>query len=96
MSIYWKRTADEYPDGGYGPDWFMAFDPEVRFPRFHMETGDETTGNVHRIERSPDRGRTSIRTLAMVDDRLSAWAALWWPADEWNRTDQRRGRPARH
>jgi hypothetical protein len=49
MSIYWMRTADAYPDGGYGPDTFMAFDPDVRFPRFHMETGDESIGNIHLI-----------------------------------------------
>jgi hypothetical protein len=42
MAIYWMRTADVYPDGGYSPNFFMAFDPEVRFPRFDMETGDET------------------------------------------------------
>lgn len=50
MSIYWKRTTDVYPDGGYGDSYFMAFDPEVRFPRFHMTEGDETIGNVHLVE----------------------------------------------
>jgi hypothetical protein len=39
MSIYWMKTAEVYPDGRYGPYAFMAFDPEVRFPRVHMETG---------------------------------------------------------
>jgi hypothetical protein len=31
----------------------MAFDPEVRFPRFYMETGDETIGSVRLIESGP-------------------------------------------
>lgn len=34
MSIYWVKTADVYPDGGYDDTFFMGFDPEVRFPRF--------------------------------------------------------------
>jgi hypothetical protein len=50
MSIYWMRTADVYPDGGYDDSDFMAFDPEMRFPRFHMTEGDETIGNVHLIK----------------------------------------------
>ncbi len=50
MSIYWKRTADVYPNGGYDETFFMVFDPEVRFPRFHIETGDETIGNNHPIK----------------------------------------------
>jgi hypothetical protein len=50
MAIYWMKTADVYPDGRYGPDAFMAFDHEVRFPRFHMTEGDETIGNVHQIK----------------------------------------------
>ena len=57
MPIYWMRTRDVYPDGGYGPDFFMAFDPAVRFPRFHMETGDETIGNVHLIEGGLQSGK---------------------------------------
>ncbi|WP_046866868.1 hypothetical protein [Microvirga massiliensis] len=57
MSIYWKRTADVYPDAGYGPNTFMAFDPQVRFPRFHMGTGDKTIGNVHLIQGGPQDGR---------------------------------------
>jgi hypothetical protein len=45
------KTADVYPDSGWGEDnAFMAFDPEVRFPRFHIVEGDETIGNVHLIE----------------------------------------------
>jgi hypothetical protein len=44
------RTADVYPDGGYGDSYFMAFDPEVRFPRFHVVEDDETIGNVHLIK----------------------------------------------
>ena len=50
MSIYWMKTADVYPDGRYEDTSFMAFDPEVRFPRFHMTEGDETIGNVHLIK----------------------------------------------
>ena len=56
-AIYWMRTKDVYPDGGYDDTFFMAFDPEVRFPRFHMETGDETIGNVHQIAHGPERGK---------------------------------------
>ncbi len=56
MPIYWMRTADVYPDARYGPNDFMAFDPEVRFPRFHMEEGDETIGNVRLIEAGPESG----------------------------------------
>jgi hypothetical protein len=50
------RTADVYPDGGYDDSYFMAFDPEVLFPRIHMATGDETIGNVHLVKGgfSPD------------------------------------------
>ena len=55
--IYWMRTADVHPDGRYGADAFMAFDPEVRFPRFHMETGDETIGNVHLMEGGRQAGQ---------------------------------------
>jgi hypothetical protein len=56
MSIYWMKTADVYPDGSDSPNDIMAFDPEVRFPRFHMEMGDETIGNTHLIEGSPESG----------------------------------------
>jgi hypothetical protein len=55
-AIYWMKTKDVYPDGGYDDTFFMAFDPEVRFPRFHMETGDETIGTVHRITGGPENG----------------------------------------
>ena len=55
-AIYWMRTAAVHPDAGYGPDVFMAFDPAVRFPRFHMETSDETIGNVRLIEGGPESG----------------------------------------
>lgn len=71
MSIYWMRTADVFPDGRYGPDTFMAFDPDVRFPRFHMTKGAETIGNVHMIE-----GQAAVGTLAMVNDRFSARPSL--------------------
>jgi hypothetical protein len=50
MSIYWLKTADVYPDSGWCENAFMAFDPDVRFPRFHMAEGDETIGNVHLIK----------------------------------------------
>ena len=56
-AIYWMRTAAVHPDAGYGPDAFMAFDPEVRFPRFHMVEGDETIGNIHLIEGGMQSGR---------------------------------------
>jgi predicted DNA-binding WGR domain protein len=72
MSIYWTKIADVYPDGGYDDSFFMAFDPEARFPRFHMETGDETIGNVHLIKGGFNisrRGRSSIR--AMPDELQS-------------------------
>ena len=58
MAIYWMNTAEVYPESGWGPEnAFMAFDPEVRFPRFHMETGDETIGNVRLIEGGPQSGQ---------------------------------------
>lgn len=50
------KTADVFPDARYGPDDFMAFDDAVRFPRFHMVEGDETIGNVRRIEHGPQAG----------------------------------------
>ena len=56
-AIYWMRTREVYPDGGYGPDSFMAFDPNVRFPAFHETAGDETIGNVHRIEGGAQAGQ---------------------------------------
>ncbi|WP_262271869.1 hypothetical protein [Microvirga yunnanensis] len=57
MPIYWKKTADVYPDSAWRHDnAFTAFDPDVRFPRFHMETGDETIGNIHLIEGGPQSG----------------------------------------
>jgi hypothetical protein len=50
MGIYWKKTAEVYPDARYDSTDWMAFDPAVRFPRFHMVEGDETIGNVHQIK----------------------------------------------
>ncbi len=50
------KTADLYPDARYRPDCFSAFDPEVRFPRFHREPGDEYIGNVRRIQGGPQDG----------------------------------------
>src|SRR4051812_50124987 len=55
--IYWMRTAEVYPASGWHRKAFMGFDPEVRFPRFHMVEGDETIGNVHRIEGGPQSGQ---------------------------------------
>lgn len=58
MSIYWMRTADVYPHSGWRENNdFMAFDPDVRFPRFHMVEGDETIGNVHLIEGGSQSGQ---------------------------------------
>jgi hypothetical protein len=57
MSIYWMRTAEVYPTSGWHRKAFMAFDPAVRFPRFHMVEGDETIGNVHLIEGGLQSGR---------------------------------------
>jgi hypothetical protein len=58
MTIYWMRMIEVYPDSRWHEDnAFIAFDPKVRFPRFHMETGDETIGNVHRIEGGPQSGQ---------------------------------------
>ncbi len=49
MMIYWKRATDVYPDGGWQPNnAFMVFDPEVLFPRFYMEKGDETKGGLNK------------------------------------------------
>src|SRR3954453_4385237 len=56
MRIYWMKTADVYPNARYDETAFMAFDPGVRFPAFHMEEGDETIGNVHQIEGGPRAG----------------------------------------
>jgi len=36
MSSYWMKTADVYPDSGCDDTFFMAYDPVVRFSRFHM------------------------------------------------------------
>jgi hypothetical protein len=55
--IYWMRTAEVYPASGWHRKAFMGFDPEVRFPRFHMVEGDETIGNVHLIEGGPQSGQ---------------------------------------
>lgn len=56
MPIYWMRTADVYPDAGYEPTAFMAFDRGVRFPRTHMVEGDEPIGNVRLITSGPQEG----------------------------------------
>jgi hypothetical protein len=48
MGIYWKKTSGIYPNGRYDYTYWTAFDPDVRFPAFHPETGDEPIGNVHR------------------------------------------------
>ena len=70
MPIYWMKTADVYPDAGWDDQAFMAFDPDVRFPRFHMVEGDETIGNVRLVEGGP------IPALAMVHDRRATRPAL--------------------
>jgi hypothetical protein len=58
MSIYWMKTADVYPDGGWREDnAFSAFDPDVRFPRFHMVEGDEPIGNIRLVEGGPMAGK---------------------------------------
>ncbi len=57
MSIYWMKTANVYPDGGYDDNFFMAFDPDVRFPRFHPTKGDEAIGNVQMIDGGPQAGQ---------------------------------------
>lgn len=56
MSIYWMRTDEVYPDSGWHERAFMAFDPDVGFPRFHPTTGGETIGNVHQIDGGPQAG----------------------------------------
>ena len=88
MSIYWMRTADVYPGGGYGPNFFMAFDPDVRFPRFHMVEGDETIGNVHLVEGGLQSGKWEwSMTVGLSGPRYGR------PT---NGTEaSRRGRPAR-
>jgi len=50
------KTKDVYPDGGYDDTYFMAFDPEVRFPRTFPLTGDEPIGNVHLVRGGPQDG----------------------------------------
>jgi predicted DNA-binding WGR domain protein len=67
MSIYWMRTADVYLDGGYDESYFMTFDPEVRFPRFHMTEGDETTCSV--------RAMAARRSASMKAGALPAGAS---------------------
>ncbi|WP_134497802.1 hypothetical protein [Microvirga pakistanensis] len=57
MPIYWMKATDVYPDGGYDETNFMAFDPDVLFPRFHMTEEDETIGSVHLIRGGPQDGR---------------------------------------
>lgn len=50
MGIYWKKTADVYPDASWSEHSFVALDPDVRFPRFHMVEGDEPIGGVDLIQ----------------------------------------------
>lgn len=59
MPIYWMKTADVYPDGGYEDTDFIAFDPEVRFPRTFPIEGDEQIGTVSLIRGGPQDGRWS-------------------------------------
>ncbi|ANY78439.1 hypothetical protein BB934_09525 [Microvirga ossetica] len=35
---------------------FIAFDPDMRFPRFNPTDGDEIIGTVALVERGPDAG----------------------------------------
>jgi hypothetical protein len=73
MSIYWLKTADVYPDGGWHENAFMAFDPDVRFPRFHMAEGDETIGNVHLIKGGLQSGQWQwSMTVALPGPRYSS------------------------
>ncbi len=75
-AIYWMKTEDVYPDGGYDDTFFMAFDPEVRFPRFHMETGDETIGNVNQIRGGPQDGQWEwSMTVSLPGPRYGALTA---------------------
>jgi hypothetical protein len=50
------KTADLYPDAGYDETFFTAFDPEVTYPHFHDQEGDEMIGNVHKVPHGPERG----------------------------------------
>jgi hypothetical protein len=56
MGIYWKKTAEVYPDGRWRENSFTALDPDVRFPLFHMVEGDEPIGGVDMIEGGPQSG----------------------------------------
>ena len=57
MSIYWMKTADVYPDARWHDQAFIAFDPDVRFPRFNPTEGDEIIGTVTLVQRGSDSGR---------------------------------------
>ena len=73
MSIYWMKTAEVYLDGGYDDTFFMAFDPEVRFPRFHMTKGDETIGTVHLVKGGLQSGQWQWpMTVALPGPRYSS------------------------
>ncbi|WP_246777337.1 hypothetical protein [Microvirga sp. VF16] len=78
MSIYWMKAADVYPDSGWHENAFMAFDPEVRFPRFHMVEGDETIGNVHLIEGGQQSGQWQwSMTVSLPGPRSSTiWSCI--------------------
>lgn len=56
MGICWMKTVAVYPDGGYDDTFFMAFDPEVRFPRTFPLAGDEPVGNVHLVKGGLESG----------------------------------------
>ncbi len=55
-AIYWMRTREVYPDSGWHEMAYLAFDPGVRFPRFHPTKGDEPIGNVHLVKGGPQDG----------------------------------------
>src|SRR5918998_746068 len=87
MSIYWMKTADVYPSGGYEYACFMAFDPAVRFPRVHMATGDKTIGNVRMINGGPQSGQWQwSMTVSLPGPRYG---------DPINGTEPRRGAAGR-
>lgn len=48
--------SEVYPDGGYDDTYWMAFDPDVRFPRFLVGERDETIGKFYRATDEPENG----------------------------------------
>ena len=90
ISICWMKTADAYPDGHWRENSFTAFDPEVRFPRFHMVEGDEPIGGVDLIKGGLQSGLWQwSMTASLPGPRLRQ-------AHQWRRGKPWRSRPARH